>query len=317
MALRAHISERQRRFGIELRRLRLSAGLAVQDAAAHITMRGPQLNHIEAARTGLDEIRLRALAELYGCTDETYLDALVAMGASDGKGWWSAYKNKVPDFSLDLAELEGGGLSRHLNYETFFVPGLLQTEEYMRQLFVNSDILLSPEQIEDASRFRLDRQVVLTGSNSTQFSFVIHEAALLMSFAGTEVMHRQLAYLLKIWELPHVEIQIFPFSVQATPPYTGPFMIADPGPQGLSTVMIDHPGMPGFADAPEAVKEYGKRFADLSRLALRSGNAQISTQPDSERDSWGIVQHVKNSSLEMGRQEFPASRASEIPLRSP
>ncbi|MDH6133137.1 transcriptional regulator with XRE-family HTH domain [Kitasatospora sp. MAA4] len=300
MALRAHISERQRRFGIELRRLRLAAGLAVQDAAAHINMRGPQLNHIEAARTGLDEIRLRALAAAYGCTDETHLDLLVAMGASDGKGWWSAYKRKVPDFALDLAELEGGGLSQYLSYQTFFMPGLLQTEEYIRRLFENGETSLPSEQIENSVRFRLDRQAILTDSNQTKFSFVIHEAALLMSFAGPGAMHRQLAHLLHLWELPNIEIQIYPFSVQATPPYSGPFMMTDPGSRELSTVVIDHPGASEFTDSPEVLEKYRSRFADLSRLALQSGSAQISTQPNSTRDSWAVVQHVKHS-LEMGR----------------
>lgn len=218
MALRAHISERQRRFGIELRRLRLGAGVSVQDAAAHINLRGPHLNHIEAARTGLDETRLRSLAALYGCTDATQLNTLTALGASDGKGWWSSYRKNVPAFSLDLAELESANLSRYLNYETFFIPGLLQTEEYIRCLFESNGTSLSPDQVEGSIRFRLNRQSILTNSPSTRFSFVIHEAALPMTFAGKEAMHRQLEHLLRLWEIPNVDIQIFPFSIQATPP---------------------------------------------------------------------------------------------------
>ncbi|GAA1964647.1 helix-turn-helix domain-containing protein [Kitasatospora viridis] len=301
MALRTQISERQRRFGTELRRLRLSADIAVQDAATHIGIRGPQLNHIEAARTGLDEARMRTLARFYGCTDDPYMDALATMGASSGKGWWSSYKGRIPGFALDLAELESSGIARYLNYETFFVPGLLQTEEYVRRLFENGDTSLSPAQIEDTVRFRLDRQRILTSSARTRFTFVLHEAALLMNFAGAAAMRRQLTHLLKVSELPNVDVQIYPFNVRATPPFSGPFLIAEPGPVELSTVVIDHPGASGFTDSPEAVQRYRSRFADLSRLALPSGDAKSYAEPNSPRDSWAVIQHAKHS-LEMGGQ---------------
>lgn len=260
-------------------------------------MRGPQLNHIEAARTGLDEQRLRKFAELYGCDDAAYLDTLAALGASDGKGWWSSYRRKVPTFALDLAELEHWA-TRYLSYETFFIPGLLQTEQYMRKLFENGETSLSKEQLDDTVQFRLDRQAILTGS--ADFHFVIHEAALLMSFTGADAMREQLAHLLELGERPNVTIQIFPFSVKATLPFSGPFLITEPSSPALSTVVIDHPGESAFTDAPEALSKYRARFDDLGRLALPSGNAKKSAQPKSGRDSWGVVQHIKHS-LEMER----------------
>ncbi|MER7751490.1 DUF5753 domain-containing protein [Kitasatospora sp. NPDC097643] len=298
MALRAHISERQRRYGAEVRRLRLNADVAVQAAAAHVGMRGPQLNHIEAARTGLDETRMRALAALYGCTDEEYLATLAALGASDGKGWWNAHKRRVPDFALDLAELEHWSSRAYLNYETFLIPGMLQTEEYMRQLFGTSEATLSARQLDDTLRFRLDRQQILHGPG--EFHFVIHEAALLMSFAGSNVMRRQLAHLLSAAEKPNVTIQVFPFSARATPPYSGPFLITEPASAELSTVVIDSPGEPAFHDLPETVQKFRDRFDDLSRLALNPGSAATSSDPYSARDSWGVIQHIKHG-LELER----------------
>ncbi|WP_158713995.1 helix-turn-helix domain-containing protein [Kitasatospora aureofaciens] len=298
MALRAHISERQRRYGAELRRLRLGADEAVQTAAAHVGMRGPQLNHIEAARTGLDEDRMRTLASFYGCTDEEYLSTLAALGASDGKGWWSQHRRRVPAFALDLAELEHWSSKAYLNYETFFIPGLLQTEDYIRKTFQNSETPLSAAQIEDAIRFRLERQRIL--DSPAEFRFVIHEAGLLMSFTGKEAMRDQLAHLLEVAQKPNVTVQVFPFSVKATLPYPGPFLITEPASRALSTVVVDHPGVSEFTDSPEALQTYRSRFEDLSRLALPPGDAEISARPHSERDSWGIIQHIKHG-LELER----------------
>ncbi|WP_395294961.1 DUF5753 domain-containing protein [Kitasatospora hibisci] len=275
-----------------MRRLRLRADIAVQAAAAHVGMRGPQLNHIEAARTGLDETRMRALASLYACTDEDYLATLASLGASDGKGWWNKHRRRVPAFALDLAELEHWATRAYLSYETFFIPGLLQTEEYIRRTFQNSEAPLSDEQIDDAVSFRLERQQIL--NSLAEFRFVIHEAALLMSFADKHAMRRQLAHLLEVWERPNVTIQVFPFSVKATLPYSGPFLITEPRSSALSTVVIDHPGVSEFTDAPEALEKYRSRFEALSRLALPAGDTRTSTRPDSVRDSWGVVQHIKH-----------------------
>ncbi|MFF1793683.1 DUF5753 domain-containing protein [Kitasatospora sp. NPDC058263] len=281
-----------------MRRLRLDADIAVQAAAAHIGMRGPQLNHIEAARTGLDEDRMRLLAAFYGCTNEEYLVTLAAMGSSDGKGWWSRHRRKVPSFALDLAELEHWATSAYLNYETFLVPGLLQTEQYMRKLFENSETTLSVEEINDTVCFRRDRQQALDGPAS--FRFVIHEAALLMAFAGGDVMRGQLAHLLEAAERPNVTIQIFPFSVRATLPYSGPFLITEPASSALSTVVIDAPGESAFNDLPEAVAQFRSRFDALSRLALPPGDPTTSSRPQSGRDSWGVIQHIKHG-LELER----------------
>lgn len=272
--------------------------MPVQVAAAHVGMRGPQLNHIEAARTGLDEERMRSLAAFYDCTDEEFLHTLAALGASDGKGWWNRHKRKVPTFALDLAELEHWATSAYLNFETFFIPGLLQTEEYIRRTFHNSETSLTSAQIEDSIAFRLERQHVLDGPAT--FRFVIHEAALLMSFAGKDAMRQQLAHLLEVWEKPNVTIQVFPFSVRATLPYTGPFLITEPPSRALSTVVVDHPGASEFTDSPASVATYRERFEDLSRLALPSGDAATSALPHSGRDSWGLVQHIKHG-LELER----------------
>ncbi|MET8627233.1 DUF5753 domain-containing protein [Kitasatospora sp. NPDC004669] len=269
----------------------MDADVAVQTAAAHVGMRGPQLNHIEAARTGLDEIRMRELAAFYGCTNEEYLATLAALGASDGRGWWSSHRRRVPAFALDLAELEHWSRA-YLNYETFFIPGLLQTEGYIRRTFLNSKTPLSPAQIEDAISFRLARQQILDGP--AEFRFVIHEAALLMSFADRTAMQDQLAHLLDVGEKPNVTIQIFPFSVKATLPYPGPFLITEPPSRALSTLVIDHPGVSQFTDSPDALLEYRSRFEDLSRLALPPSNSTTSARPHSRRDSWGVIQHIKH-----------------------
>ncbi|WP_051573097.1 Scr1 family TA system antitoxin-like transcriptional regulator [Streptomyces sp. PRh5] len=133
MGLRANPTYRQRRFGAEVRKLREQAGLTVGDSAAVMGMQQSHISNVESGRTGLSPERVRALAQAGGSEDSTYVDALVAMGQASGKGWWSAYRNKVPASRMDAAELEAGA-DAMVCYEPMFVPGLLQTREYSRDI---------------------------------------------------------------------------------------------------------------------------------------------------------------------------------------
>ncbi|MFC5034363.1 helix-turn-helix domain-containing protein, partial [Streptomyces fildesensis] len=108
MGLRTSITERQRRLGAELRKLRERSGMVTKEAGEVIGMGSAHLSHIEAGRTSIVTSRLRALCEAYGCTDEPYVEALVDMAEDSGKGWWTEHRKLVSPIALDLAELEAG-----------------------------------------------------------------------------------------------------------------------------------------------------------------------------------------------------------------
>ncbi|MFJ6140949.1 helix-turn-helix domain-containing protein [Kitasatospora sp. NPDC092286] len=290
MALRTQISERQRRFGAELRRLREAAGLAVKDAGALIGMGGPQLSHIEAARTGLDPTRLATLLDGYGCTGETYVAILRELGAGDGKGWWTAFKGQVPGVALDLAEIENR-VTYLCNYETLYVPGLLQLPGYVEAVYEDS-YRDGKRDTAAAVRFRVERQRILTDEKHRQFRFVIHEAALRMRFPGDTVMREQLLHLLDVAELPNVSIQVLPFAAAKNPPYSNSFALCDPGCTQLSTVILDVPGGTEYLGDPEDIQAYHRRFQQLSDLALPAVDTRKSLRELPSRDSWGLLHHL-------------------------
>ncbi|MFI6156029.1 helix-turn-helix domain-containing protein [Kitasatospora sp. NPDC051170] len=285
MALRTQISERQRRFGAELRRLREEAGLAVKDAGALIGMLGPQLSHIEAARTSLDSERLSILLDGYGCTDSTYTALLQQLGASNGKGWWSKYKGKVHVLALDLAEAEER-TETFSTFESLYVPGMLQVPGYVEAIYrdLNKDRRWDIE-------FRLQRQRILTDEKRRQFRFVIHEAALRMQFAGKSVMREQLLHLIDMAELPNVTIQILPFDTEEAH-YPGSFMICDPGCAALSTIILDGPHRAIHLGEPADVTAYHLMFQEAAGFALPAVDSIKPRHDAHSRDSWGLLQHL-------------------------
>ncbi|MYY83422.1 Scr1 family TA system antitoxin-like transcriptional regulator [Streptomyces venezuelae] len=57
----------------------------------------------------------------------------VIVGESRGQGWWDEYRGVLPPDFLNIAELEHH--ATHLrSVQTLNVPGVLQTEEYVRAL---------------------------------------------------------------------------------------------------------------------------------------------------------------------------------------
>ncbi|WBP87366.1 helix-turn-helix domain-containing protein [Kitasatospora cathayae] len=287
MALRTQISERQRRFGAELRRLREAAGLAVKDAGALIGIVGPQLSHIEAARTSLDPERLSVLLDAYGCTDKTYIALLRDLGASDGKGWWTEYKGKVPPLALDLAEAECRAIRLH-SYDSLYIPGVLQLPDYAMAIYEGA--LGSPWAPETQVRFRMDRQRIL--NDDKQFSFVIHEAALRMRFAGDAAMRAQLLHLLDMAEMPNISIQVLPFTAPKHAPLSASFLFCDPGCRELSTIILSGPKRAEHLGDPIEVDIYARKFQQLSELALPPADRNDALRKLDTRDSWGLIHHV-------------------------
>lgn len=253
-------------------------------------MSSPQLSHIEAGRTGIDPERLRLLAGICGCKDAPFIEALIAMGAGDGKGWWSRYKGTMPDYSLDLAEMEGAA-ERLDNYETFYIPGLLQTPAYTSRIYEHRYGRTVSEP-KSSLAFRQDRQTILTKPGAPQFRFVIHEAALHMRFAGATNMRQQLIHLLEVAELPNVEIQVLPSSVEESSPYPSPFLICQPGHPALATVAVDHPNRSEYLVAQSELAEYRNTFDHLRKIAFPPVEVSSSARAHASRDSWGLIQHI-------------------------
>lgn len=272
-----------------MRKLRENAELSVKQAGAVVGMGGPQLSHIEAGRTGLDALRLETLLDSFGCTDATYRQELLAMGASNGKGWWTTYRDRVPKLSLDLAELEERSLVVD-DYETFYIPGHLQITEYAEAIYTDA-YRSKGWDVGTAVEFRTERQRILF-DEERQFRFVIHEAALQMRFPGAEVMRAQLLHLLRAAERPNVTIQVLPFTVERMPPHAGPFLLCDPGSPDLATIVLDHPSRTEYLGDATSIATFRETFSQLSALALPAVDTAREPRAHSSRDSWGIIQHL-------------------------
>ncbi|MEV6581702.1 helix-turn-helix transcriptional regulator [Streptomyces sp. NPDC051582] len=122
-------------------------------------------------------------------------------------------KARYPKKVRDLAKLESEAVEIG-SYDNGVVPGLLQTEEYIRALYAVRRPAYSEDQIERLVAARVARHDVLRRHPAPLLTVVQEEAVLRRPVGGKMVLRRQLEHLLEVGQLRTVEIQVMPTSVE-------------------------------------------------------------------------------------------------------
>ncbi|MET8182800.1 Scr1 family TA system antitoxin-like transcriptional regulator [Streptomyces sp. NPDC005336] len=271
---RTATTARQRRLGAELRKLREHAGMNVAQAAQQLGVDRTRISNTEAGRFGVSEERVRALAEIYSCGDQAYVDALAAMATERGQGWWEEYRGKLSAGALDLAGLEHHAVGLRL-VQIMHMPGLLQTEDYAQAVFSTAEPEPTPTQLRCRLSHRLRRRDVLDREDPPQCTFLIHEAALRLQFGGARVAQRQLEYVVEASERDNVTVRVIPFSAGGFPNAgSSTTYVTGPVPQ-LDTVQLDSPNGSALLDADTYLANYRRVLDRTEAMAL---------SPDETRD---------------------------------
>ncbi|MFF1694005.1 helix-turn-helix domain-containing protein [Streptomyces sp. NPDC058257] len=292
MAPRSNPSERQRRLGAELRKLRNRAGLSGDQAAVILDADRARISNIEAGRIDVSRNRLYKLLREYGCPDGPYFDGLMEMAQGRGTGWWDEFRDVVAPIACDLAELEERSTALR-THDPLFVPGMLQTREYAHAVISESEP--DPQRADRFVDFRLHRQRVLSVGSQVAYRAIIHEAALHAQIGGPQAMRKQLLRLIEVARLPNVTVQVFPFEAGAYSAYSRSFAIFGGVDTELDTVYLEHPIESVFLRDGELVDEYAKMFERLSSLALAPIDPESAPESHETRDSLSLIQHVMYS----------------------
>ncbi|MFJ2112969.1 DUF5753 domain-containing protein [Streptomyces sp. NPDC087850] len=265
---------RQRRLGTELRKIREQAGLAPAEAAALLGTDRTTISNTESGRFGVSGARVRTWAGHYGCSDEAYVDALANMAEERIKGWWEDYRGELTSDALDLAELEHHAVGIRA-VQIMHMPGLLQTEDYVRAVFAQAVPPPSPALQRRQLSHRLKRRDVLDRTDPPACTFLIHEAALRMAYGGPKVARGQLDHLLKESDRDNITIRAIPFAAGGFPnASSATHYVYGPVPQ-LDTAQTETATGSGFLDSETRLMNYR---AVLDRTEERS------LDPESSRD---------------------------------
>lgn len=289
MPPRSQPTERQRRLGAELKKLRLAAGLPGDKAAAIIDADRQRISNIEAGRVDVPRNGLYQLLRAYNCPEGPLFEGLMAMAQDRGRGWWDEYRDIVGQQAFDLAELESRSdfIKAH---EPLLIPGMLQTADYARAVCITAGD--REDSIEDYVDFRMSRQRILQGNEGTGYHAVVHEAALRTRVGSAATMRAQLQHLTELASQHNVTIQIFPFDAGAYSAFSRSFSIFGGTAPELDTVRLEQPVSNTVHHDQEHMQRYREIFRRLTTLALAPVDSNARPASHEGRGSLGLIEDL-------------------------
>jgi transcriptional regulator with XRE-family HTH domain len=241
--------------GAQLRRLRAAAGVTGEDAAYRIRASAAKISRMELGRVRFKERDLVDLLVLYGVRDEAERAEFVALARrANADGWWQRDRDLLPAWFEPYLGMEQAATLIRV-FETRFVPGLMQTQDYARAVVRLGHA--SDDEVERRVQLRLRRQQVLGGSMPPRVWAVLDEAVLRRRVAAASVMRHQLDHLLELGERPEMTLQVA--TLDGTPHHGagGSFTILRFGATDLPDVVyMEHLNGALYLDKPADVEDY-------------------------------------------------------------
>lgn len=224
---------RRRRLAAELRRLR--GNRTGGEVSRAIGWSATKISRAESGRESLPPAEIEKLIDFY-CVAEPLRGRLLEL-AQDAvqRSWWEDYADDLDPQYLEFIGLEAEATSC-LQWQSDFVPGLLQTEGYARRLsavYRGLAPTIPPSARERFLRVRMLRQERLTREPVLQLSVVVDEAVLLRGVGDRGIMRDQLARLADAAEIPNVDLRVLPLN-ENNGLSSGTFVIMSFGPRGTA-----------------------------------------------------------------------------------
>lgn len=266
---------RLRRLASELRNLRQDAGLTREDAAEQTNINSATLYRIETARARPQKRTLLTLLDKYGVTDPTRRAALLDLSKQATQlGWLQAYESELPEEYTTYISFESEARSVR-NYESLFVPGLLQTEDYTRAVVTASLPHATSEEIQQRIETRTQRQQSITKDDPLKLWAIVDEAVLRRTVGGEAVMREQLQHLYAMAGEPHITYQVIPYGVGAHVGMHGAFAVMDfPDAADPELVYIENMAGALYLEKEVDVRRYEEMFNQLRAAALNVADSR-------------------------------------------
>jgi transcriptional regulator with XRE-family HTH domain len=257
--------------GTQLRRLREARGVTAREAARAIRGSESKISRIELGRTSVREVDIIDLLSLYGITDPAEREELLTLaGQANQPGWWHQYQDVLPGWFQAYIGLEESAESIR-SYDSQFVPGLLQTEDYAAAVLELGEFSL--DEAERLVLLRKERQRRFA-SGGLRLWAIVDEVALTRPVGGPQTMRAQLEHLRDICEQPGFALQVVPDSAGA---YLAPgsFSILHFAVPDLPDVVyVEQLTSALYLDKPVDVDRYAAVMDKLSAIAAPLGQSR-------------------------------------------
>ncbi|WP_052848229.1 helix-turn-helix domain-containing protein [Streptomyces avicenniae] len=254
----------------ELRRLRVRAGLTLEQAVEGLDLSERKLQRIETELHGLRSAEvLKALMDRYGVESPDARNHLLEMfREASSQEWFTQYRALMPSGMPRFVGVESAAIEVRAWHPTL-VPGLLQTESYARALHQLAKPIreTTTEFIASNIELRMRRRAAVINGDLRLLA-VLYEPALRYQAAAPEAMKEQYEEIAKLAELDTVTIQVLPARTRG---YVSPhdFTLLDLGSNLPAIVQVDTAwGAVSVTDKPREVARFRRKHEVLTQGAL-------------------------------------------------
>lgn len=215
--------------------MREEADMSLDRACVLLDKSRSSLQRVEAGETRVDVHLVRSMMDVY---DQFVPDLVDRTRDALKPGWWVSYG--IKDMGYVDVETEAA-VVRELTL--LHLPGLLQTEGYMRALFTADQLERTKKHFDNDVAVRLIRQDRLVADEDPlRLVALVDEAALRKTIGGPRVMRAQLLHLIGMSELPTVSLQVLPNDLGGHAGIAGSFTLLEfPDPADPELLYIEYP----------------------------------------------------------------------------
>lgn len=276
MTERAEPHSEREQLAIELRRLRVQAGITGRKMAEEIGgISQSKVSRIEAgtAMPTLPQVERWAEAADAPPDKRESLIKLVRRAFTEIEPWRTSLQSR-PHLQHEIRERESQATLIR-TFEPALVPGLLQTAQYARHVFGLSPLPSVQEGIPAAVHARMDRQLALYEPERT-FEFLITESALRWcpGLDADRLLAPQLDRLSSLSTMENVSIGIIPDGQRALTWASHGFVIYEGHEADATFVAVEAIHASLTIHEPDSIDVYRHTWAALTRMAVFGDEAR-------------------------------------------
>ena len=277
---------RRLRLGAEIRALRAKAGLTADQLGKRIGRSRADISRLENGHV-VDQADVISILDVLGVDGDRWTQVVTIAREAGEKGWWESYKAMGERQAL-YANLEAGAASIR-EYQQTFLPGLLQTPEFVRARTA-ADATLEPMAWHCRrvwSPGHAGRQRMLRRPGGPTYEVIVDEVAVDRLSAPPEVVKKQLYHLATaVNSDPNATLRVLPVHAvieDFTVPRCTFSIYTYPDPGDPDVVAIDTVTSDLILTEPGQVAPYEKLYERLRDAALPpAGSLDLLTRAAAE-----------------------------------
>jgi transcriptional regulator with XRE-family HTH domain len=287
---------RRRELGAELRQLREQRGYNGLDMANRLSWTTTMLSRAETGKRGMSQLEVATYTAMCGVAGAR-LNELLDLAAEPDDYRIKPHAGHIPD-ELKTLIFHETTANEIVSFQSIFIPGITQTEDYARALF--QEIGIDPSAIEDGVRNRMSRRHVITRWNPAQCTFYVHEQVLRVPVGGPQVMYEQMLHLLFIDTRPQCSIRVVPLSAAARGLSASSFQIFGYG-EGSPVVYAEHETTSEFLGSPGDLTGYRSVINRVATVALDEAQSRaFISGMASDYERQGAARHDQDAERSAG-----------------